>query len=158
MIGQASVGAANAVADLSALQDSFLTFAHKVAAIVEGLPKAEKANQTKTFGALQARFKDQLRFSTKPLNKTMLNAALAVGSALPAESRAQRVLRLLQLWYPSLFQNYGHLYKAATLTGSFLQSSKGAMETEELCVKLLCDFFFWGGGVRTQGRDISYAQ
>lgn len=100
MIGQASVGAANAVADLSALQDSFLTFAHKVAAIVEGLPKAEKANQTKTFGALQARFKDQLRFSTKPLNKTMLNAALAVGSALPAESRAQRVLRLLQLWPP----------------------------------------------------------
>ena len=66
----------------------------------EGLPKAEKANQTKTFGALQARFKDQLRFSTKPLNKTMLNAALAVGSALPAESRAQRVLRLLQLWPP----------------------------------------------------------
>ena len=100
MIAQASVGAANAVADLSALQDSFLTFAHKVAAIVEGLPKAEKANQTKTFGALQARFKDQLRFSTKPLNKTMLNAALAVGSALPAESRAQRVLRLLQLWPP----------------------------------------------------------
>lgn len=96
MIGQASVGAANAVADLSALQ----AFAHKVAAIVEGLPKAEKANQTKTFGALQARFKDQLRFSTKPLNKTMLNAALAVGSALPAESRAQRVLRLLQLWPP----------------------------------------------------------
>ena len=96
MIAQASVGAANAVADLSALQ----AFAHKVAAIVEGLPKAEKANQTKTFGALQARFKDQLRFSTKPLNKTMLNAALAVGSALPAESRAQRVLRLLQLWPP----------------------------------------------------------
>ena len=121
MIAQASVGAANAVADLSALQ----AFAHKVAAIVEGLPKAEKANQTKTFGALQARFKDQLRFSTKPLNKTMLNAALAVGSALPAESRAQRVLRLLQLWYPSLFQNYGHLYKAATLTGSFLQMHPG---------------------------------
>ena len=128
---EASIAAANAVNDLEVVQEPFHSFADKICTIVASLPKSDQANQTKMLSALQSRYKEQLRFQGKPLNKTMLSSAIAVNNCCPAESKAQRSLYLLGMWYPAIWKNYSRLYKATNLVSNFLQNSNGVLGPED---------------------------
>ena len=129
---KASIAAASQMTELEVLAEPFQAFSIKLASLVETLPRSEKGSQNKMLTAIQLKYGTQVRYRGRSLNKSMLAAALAVGSMFPADGKGLKLLKLISQWYDKCLGAYSTLYKFCTSVTTFLKETPdGSLSTED---------------------------
>ena len=129
----AAILVASQTFDLSeVMSEHFVSFAGKLSVVIESLTKDQRASQAKMLSALSQQFKDQLRFQGKPLNKTMLSAAVAVHNGFPDQSKGQKIVDLLHHWHGNVVGSYAKWYKLVNTVSGFLKDmpDNGTLQQE----------------------------
>ena len=98
--------------------------------------QCDKASQNKMLAAIQVKYGSQVRYRGRPLNKSMLAAALAVSNVFPADGKGLKLLKLIGQWYEKCLGAYSTPYKFCNAVSTFLKDTPdGSLSAEDRIFK-----------------------